>query len=180
MEYKLLPGIKAPSDVKKMNTEQLNELCFEIRQKMLETVSQNGGHLSSNLGAVELTVALHKVFDSPKDSIVFDVGHQCYAHKLITGRYESFDTLRQKDGLSGFCRPNESEHDTFYSGHSSTSVSAGLGIATANRLLDNGNYTVTVIGDGSFTGGMVYEALNNGGRSKTKHIIILNDNKMSR
>ena len=179
MEYKLLPGIKAPSDVKKMNTEQLNELCFEIRQKLLETVSQNGGHLSSNLGAVELTVALHKVFDSPKDSIVFDVGHQCYAHKLITGRYESFDTLRQKDGLSGFCRPNESEHDTFYSGHSSTSVSAGLGIATANRLLDNGNYTVTVIGDGSFTGGMVYEALNNGGRSKTKHIIILNDNKMS-
>ena len=179
MEYKLLPGIKAPSDVKKMNTEQLNELCFEIRQKMLETVSQNGGHLSSNLGAVELTVALHKVFDSPKDSIVFDVGHQCYAHKLITGRYASFGTLRKKDGLSGFCRPNESEHDTFYSGHSSTSVSAGLGIATANRLLDNGNYTVTVIGDGSFTGGMVYEALNNGGRSKTKHIIILNDNKMS-
>ena len=179
MEYKLLSGIKAPSDVKKMNTEQLNELCFEIRQKMLETVSKNGGHLSSNLGAVELTVALHKVFDSPKDSIVFDVGHQCYAHKLITGRYESFGTLRKKDGLSGFCRPNESEHDTFYSGHSSTSVSAGLGIATANRLLDNGNYTVTVIGDGSFTGGMVYEALNNGGRSKTKHIIILNDNKMS-
>ena len=179
MEYKLLSGIKAPSDVKKMNTEQLNELCFEIRQKMLETVSKNGGHLSSNLGAVELTVALHKVFDSPKDSIVFDVGHQCYAHKLITGRYASFGTLRKKDGLSGFCRPNESEHDTFYSGHSSTSVSAGLGIATANRLLDNGNYTVTVIGDGSFTGGMVYEALNNGGRSKTKHIIILNDNKMS-
>ena len=179
MEYKLLSGIKAPSDVKKMNTEQLNELCFEIRQKMLETVSQNGGHLSSNLGAVELTVALHKVFDSPKDSIVFDVGHQCYAHKLITGRYAIFGTLRKKDGLSGFCRPNESEHDTFYSGHSSTSVSAGLGIATANRLLDNGNYTVTVIGDGSFTGGMVYEALNNGGRSKTKHIIILNDNKMS-
>ena len=179
MEYKLLSGIKAPSDVKKMNTEQLNELCFEIRQKMLETVSKNGGHLSSNLGAVELTVALHKVFDSPKDSIVFDVGHQCYAHKLITGRYAIFGTLRKKDGLSGFCRPNESEHDTFYSGHSSTSVSAGLGIATANRLLDNGNYTVTVIGDGSFTGGMVYEALNNGGRSKTKHIIILNDNKMS-
>lgn len=179
MEYKLLSGIKAPSDVKKMNTEQLNELCFVIRQKMLETVSKNGGHLSSNLGAVELTVALHKVFDSPKDSIVFDVGHQCYAHKLITGRYASFGTLRKKDGLSGFCRPNESEHDTFYSGHSSTSVSAGLGIATANRLLDNGNYTVTVIGDGSFTGGMVYEALNNGGRSKTKHIIILNDNKMS-
>ena len=179
MEYRLLSGVKAPSDIKKMSTQQLYELCFEIRQKMLETVSKNGGHLSSNLGAVELTVALHKVFDSPRDSIVFDVGHQCYAHKLITGRYENFDTLRKKGGLSGFCRPNESEHDTFYSGHSSTSVSAGLGIATANRLLGNDAYTVTVIGDGSFTGGMVYEALNNGGRSKTKHIIILNDNKMS-
>ncbi len=179
MEYRLLSGVKAPSDIKKMNTQQLYELCFEIRQKMLETVSKNGGHLSSNLGAVELTVALHSVFDSPRDSIVFDVGHQCYAHKLITGRYDKFDTLRKKGGLSGFCRPNESEHDTFYSGHSSTSVSAGLGIATANRLLGNDAYTVTVIGDGSFTGGMVYEALNNGGRSKTKHIIILNDNKMS-
>lgn len=179
MEYRLLSGVKAPSDIKKMSTQQLYELCFEIRQKMLETVSKNGGHLSSNLGAVELTVALHRVFDSPRDSIVFDVGHQCYAHKLITGRYENFDTLRKKGGLSGFCRPNESEHDTFYSGHSSTSVSAGLGIATANRLLGNDAYTVTVIGDGSFTGGMVYEALNNGGRSKTKHIIILNDNKMS-
>ena len=179
MEYRLLSGVKAPSDIKKMSTHQLYELCFEIRQKMLETVSKNGGHLSSNLGAVELTVALHRVFDSPRDSIVFDVGHQCYAHKLITGRYENFDTLRKKGGLSGFCRPNESEHDTFYSGHSSTSVSAGLGIATANRLLGNDAYTVTVIGDGSFTGGMVYEALNNGGRSKTKHIIILNDNKMS-
>ncbi len=179
MEYKLLSCINSPSDVKSLNTEQLEKLCFEIRQKMLSTVSKNGGHLSSNLGAVELTVALHKVFDSPKDSIVFDVGHQCYAHKLITGRYSVFDTLRKKDGLSGFCRPNESEHDIFYSGHSSTSVSAGLGIATANKLLDSDGYTVTVIGDGSFTGGMVYEALNNGGRSNTKHIIILNDNKMS-
>lgn len=179
MEYKLLSGIKSPSDIKGMGAEKLNELCFEIRNKMLETVSKNGGHLSSNLGAVELTVALHKVFDSPNDSIVFDVGHQCYAHKLITGRYSQFDTLRKKGGISGFCRPNESEHDTFYSGHSSTAVSAGLGVATANRLLGNENYTVTVIGDGSFTGGMVYEALNNGGRSKTKHIIILNDNKMS-
>ena len=179
MEYKLLSAVKSPSDIKKMNGEELNELCFEIRHKMLETVSKNGGHLSSNLGAVELTVALHKVFDSPRDSIVFDVGHQCYAHKLITGRFDSFDTLRKKGGISGFCRPNESDHDTFYSGHSSTAVSAGLGVATANKLLKNDNYTVTVIGDGSFTGGMVYEALNNGGRSKTKHIIILNDNKMS-
>ena len=179
MDYKLLSTVKAPSDIKKMNDNELNELCFEIRKKMLETVSKNGGHLSSNLGAVELTVALHKVFDSPKDSIIFDVGHQCYSHKLITGRYDKFDTLRKKGGLSGFCRPNESEHDAFYSGHSSTAVSAGLGVATANKLLNCNNYTVTVIGDGSFTGGMVYEALNNGGRSKTKHIIILNDNKMS-
>lgn len=179
MDYKLLSEINSPSDIKKMNNEQLAELCFEIRQKMLETVSKNGGHLSSNLGAVELTVALHKVFNSPKDSIVFDVGHQCYAHKMLTGRYSRFDTLRKKGGLSGFCRPNESEHDMFYSGHSSTAVSAGLGVATANKLLRNDNYTITVIGDGSFTGGMVYEALNNGGRSKTKHIIILNDNKMS-
>lgn len=179
MDYKLLSEVNSPSDIKKMNNEQLAELCFEIRRKMLETVSKNGGHLSSNLGAVELTVALHKVFDSPKDSIVFDVGHQCYAHKMLTGRYSCFDTLRKKGGLSGFCRPNESEHDVFYSGHSSTAVSAGLGVATANKLLRNDNYTITVIGDGSFTGGMVYEALNNGGRSKTKHIIILNDNKMS-
>ncbi len=179
MEYRLLSAVNSPSDIKKMNDRELNELCFEIRQKMLETVSKNGGHLSCNLGAVELTVALHKVFDSPFDSIVFDVGHQCYAHKLITGRYKNFDTLRKKGGISGFCRPNESEHDTFYSGHSSTAVSAGLGVATANKLLKNDNYTVTVIGDGSFTGGMVYEALNNGGRSKTRHIIILNDNKMS-
>lgn len=179
MEYKILSAVNSPSDVKKMNDRELNELCFEIRQKMLETVSKNGGHLSSNLGTVELTVALHKVFDSPRDSIVFDVGHQCYAHKLITGRYKNFDTLRQRGGISGFCRPNESEHDPFYSGHSSTAVSAGLGIATANKLLKNENYTITVIGDGSFTGGMVYEALNNGGRSKTKHIIVLNDNKMS-
>ncbi len=179
MNYEILPNIKSPADVRSLSEPKLEELCYEIRQKMLEVVSKNGGHLASNLGAVELTVALHKVFDSPKDSIVFDVGHQCYAHKMLTGRYDRFDSLRKKGGLSGFCRPNESEHDVFYSGHSSTAVSAGLGVAGANRLLGSDAYTVTVIGDGSFTGGMVYEALNNGGRSKTKHIIILNDNKMS-
>ncbi len=179
MEYKLLSAVKSPADVKRMDERRLSALCFELRQKILETVSENGGHLSSNLGAVELTVALHKVFNSPTDSIIFDVGHQCYAHKLLTGRFDEFSTLRKEGGISGFCRPNESEHDTFYSGHSSVAVSSGLGVATANRLLNNEAYTVTVIGDGSFTGGMVYEALNNGGRSKTKHIIILNDNKMS-
>lgn len=179
MNYEILPNINSPADVKKLSEVQLEELCYEIRQKMLDVVSKNGGHLASNLGAVELTVALHKVFDSPKDSIVFDVGHQCYAHKMLTGRYDRFDSLRKRGGLSGFCRPNESEHDVFYSGHSSTAVSAGLGVACANKLLGSDSYTVSVIGDGSFTGGMVYEALNNGGRSKTKHIIILNDNKMS-
>lgn len=179
MEYKILQNIKSPDDVKKLDNSQLSRLAAEIRNKMIETVSHNGGHLSSNLGVVELTIALHRVFESPNDQIVFDVGHQCYTHKLLTGRYERFDTLRTKDGISGFCRPTESEHDIFFSGHSGTSISSGLGLATAKKIKNDNHYVVSVIGDGSFTGGMVYEALNNGGRSKTKHIIILNDNKMS-
>lgn len=179
MKYNLLEKITSPGDVKNMTFSQLDELTVEIRNKLVETVSANGGHLASNLGAVELTVALHRVFHSPDDQIVFDVGHQCYTHKLLTGRYKKFDTLRKKGGISGFCRPNESAHDIFYSGHSSTSISAGLGLACAKKLLNDENYVISVIGDGSFTGGMVYEALNNGGRSKTKHIIVLNDNKMS-
>ena len=179
MEYKILQTIKGPEDVKKLNNSQLDELAGEIRSKMIETVSNTGGHLASNLGAVELTIALHRVFNSPKDQIVFDVGHQCYTHKLLTGRYDRFDTLRTKDGISGFCRPTESEHDIFFSGHSGTSVSSGLGLASAKKIKNDPHYVISVIGDGSFTGGMVYEALNNGGRSRTKHIIILNDNKMS-
>lgn len=179
MNYRFLSKINNPEDVKKLSVEELSSLCKEIRYKLIETVSKNGGHLASNLGAVELTVAMHKVFNSPKDRIVFDVGHQCYTHKLLTGRYESFSSIRTKDGISGFCRPTESVHDTFFSGHSGTSVSAGLGLAMANRLHDDSHYVISVIGDGSFTGGMVYEALNNGGRSKAKHIVILNDNKMS-
>ena len=179
MEYKILQTIKGPEDVKKLNNSQLDELAGEIRSKMIETVSNTGGHLASNLGAVELTIALHRVFNSPKDQIVFDVGHQCYTHKLLTGRYDRFDTLRTKDGISGFCRPTESEHDIFFSGHSGTSVSSGLGLASAKKIKNDPHYVISVIGDGSFTGGMVYEALNNGGRSGTKHIIILNDNKMS-
>lgn len=179
MNYRFLSKINNPEDVKKLSVEELSSLCEEIRYKLIETVSKNGGHLASNLGAVELTVAMHKVFNSPKDRIVFDVGHQCYTHKLLTGRYESFSSIRTKDGISGFCRPTESVHDTFFSGHSGTSVSAGLGLAMANRLHDDSHYVISVIGDGSFTGGMVYEALNNGGRSKAKHIVILNDNKMS-
>lgn len=179
MEYKLLSKIKSPDDIKSLSLKQLDELSEEIRYKLIETVSDNGGHLAPNLGVVELTIAMHKVFSSPEDQFVFDVGHQCYTHKLLTGRYESFDTLRKKDGISGFCRPGESEHDIFYSGHSGTSVSAGLGLAAAKRLSGDDSHVISVIGDGSFTGGMVYEALNNGGRTDAKHIIILNDNKMS-
>lgn len=179
MNYELLSKINSPKDIKSLDISALNELSEEIRCKMIETVSKNGGHLASNLGVVELTLAMHKVFNSPEDQFVFDVGHQCYTHKLLTGRYNRFDTLRTKGGLSGFCRPSESEHDIFYSGHSGTSVSAGLGLAAANALNSDSHYVVSVIGDGSFTGGMVYEALNNGGRSKARHIIILNDNKMS-
>lgn len=179
MEYKFLSGINKPDDIKKLNTAELEKLSDEIRFKLIETVSENGGHLASNLGVVELTIAMHKVFDSPYDQFVFDVGHQCYTHKLLTGRYNEFSTLRTKGGISGFCRPTESEHDIFYSGHSGTSVSAGLGLAAAKLINKDDHYVVSVIGDGSFTGGMVYEALNNGGRTGAKHIIVLNDNKMS-
>ena len=179
MEYKFLNKINSPKDIKSLSLSELENLSEEIRFKLIDTVSKNGGHLASNLGAVELTIALHRIFDSPYDQIVFDVGHQCYTHKLLTGRYEKFDTLRTKDGISGFCRPGESEHDIFYSGHSGTSVSAGLGLAEAKVLNNDNRYVVSVIGDGSFTGGMVYEALNNGGRGKAKQIIVLNDNKMS-
>ena len=175
----VLETIHGPADVKRLSRAQLDLLCREIRGVLIKTVGENGGHLASNLGAVELTVALHSVFDSPRDQIVFDVGHQCYTHKLLTGRYDRFSTLRKAGGISGFCRPNESEHDVFYSGHSSTSVSAGLGLATAKKMTGDPGYVVSVVGDGSFTGGMVYEALNNGGRSGVKHIIVLNDNKMS-
>lgn len=179
MEYNILQNINSPQDIKKLNTNELDQLSAEIRNYMIKTVSRTGGHLSSNLGVVELSVALHKSFSSPDDKLVWDVGHQIYAHKLLTGRYKNFVTLRQEDGISGFCAPNESEHDTFYSGHSSTSISAALGIAVANKNLGKKDYTVAVIGDGALTGGMAYEALNNAGRSGTRLIVILNDNEMS-
>ncbi len=179
MKFEILSKVNSPQDIKSLSLGSLEKLADEIRYKLIETVSANGGHLAPNLGVVELTIAMHKVFNSPKDQFVFDVGHQCYTHKLLTGRFESFSTLRTKGGISGFCRPSESEHDVFYSGHSGTSVSAGLGLAEGKKISGDENYVVTVIGDGSFTGGMVYEALNNGGRSDAKQIIILNDNKMS-
>lgn len=177
--FQFLGKINLPDDLKKLNINELETLATEIRTKMIETVSKNGGHLSSNLGVVELSIAMHRMFNSPNDKFVWDVGHQIYAHKLLTGRVNEFDTLRTENGVSGFCAPNESEHDTFYSGHSSTSISAALGIAEANKRLGKNDYTVAVIGDGALTGGMAYEALNNAGRSGTRLIVVLNDNEMS-
>ena len=169
-----------PDDIKNLSVDECNEVCSEIREILINTVSRTGGHLASNLGVVELTVALHRVFNSPDDKIVWDVGHQAYTHKILTGRLDRFDTLRQENGISGFPKPSESEHDSFVSGHSSTSISLACGMAEAMKLegKDN-NYAVAVIGDGAFTGGMAYEGLNNGGKSNTNLIIILNDNGMS-
>jgi len=174
-----LENINNPSDLKKLNNEQLNILANEIRSTIIDTVSQNGGHLASNLGAVELTLALHRVFDIPKDSLIFDVGHQCYTHKLLTGRQQAFPTLRQGNGMSGFTNRFESEYDAFGAGHSGTSVSAALGIACANKLKGNDSYSIAVVGDGSFTNGMIYEALNNCSDDTPNLIIVLNDNEMS-
>ena len=180
MEHNILQNIKSPSDVKKLDYEQTLALTDEIRDTIISTVSKTGGHLASNLGAVELTVALHKVFDSPNDKIIWDVGHQVYTHKLLTGRYEDFGTLRTEGGISGFSRPNESEHDIVYSGHSSVSISTALGIAAANKVNGKKNYAVAVLGDGALTGGLIYEAINNAGRMKdARLIIVLNDNGMS-
>ncbi len=174
----MLEKINNPKDVKSLNDSELNELCSDIRKKIITTVSQNGGHLGSNLGLVETTVALHRVLNLPEDKIIFDVGHQCYTHKLLTGRREEFSTLRQKDGVSGFTNRFESEYDTLTAGHSGPSVSAGLGIAKANKLMGKDSFVVSVVGDGSFTNGMIYEALNNCDKS-VNFIIVLNDNEMS-
>ena len=179
MKYKYLGRVGSPDALKGLTLAEKELLCGEIRHKIIETVSKNGGHLASNLGVVELTVAMHSVFDSPRDSIIFDVGHQCYAHKLLTGRFDDFDTLRQQGGISGFMKPSESEHDPAITGHSSTSISVALGIAKANLLSDKNAKSIAVIGDGAMTGGIAYEALNNSGGSKDNLLIILNDNKMS-
>lgn len=175
----ILENINNPSFVKKLDDEQLDSLCTEIRKTLVDTVSATGGHLASNLGTVELTVALHKSFNSPEDKIVWDVGHQAYAHKLLTGRYSNFSTLRSENGISGFVRPDESVHDSFYEGHAGVSVSQAAGIAAANTIKGSKNFAVAVIGDGSFGNGMVYEALNHAGSTKTRLIVILNDNEMS-
>ncbi|MBQ4065517.1 MAG: 1-deoxy-D-xylulose-5-phosphate synthase [Clostridia bacterium] len=176
--YPLLNQIDSPSDLKGLDESRLPALCGEIREFLCDTVLRKGGHLASNLGVVEMTVALHRVFDFSRDRLIFDVGHQSYTHKLLTGRREHFDTLRQRGGLSGFTKRSESEYDPFGAGHSSTSVSAALGFAEAERLKGTNAYTVAVLGDGAFTGGMVHEALNNC-RKDLKLIIILNENEMS-
>lgn len=180
-KYELnLNKLNLPEDLKKLSINECEQLCYEIRRTILKTVMKSGGHLSSNLGTVELTVAMHRVFHSPYDKFVWDVGHQAYAHKIITGRYDSFDSLRKEGGISGFIRPSESEHDAFISGHSSTSISAALGMAEAMRLNgDTRHHAIAVIGDGAFTGGLAYEGLNNAGKSKNNIIVILNHNDMS-
>lgn len=175
----MLEKINSPEDLKKLNIEEKNKLAQEIREYILQVVSENGGHLASNLGVVELTMALHSVFNMPKDKIVWDVGHQSYVHKIITGRREEFKTLRKLNGLSGFPKINESEYDNFNTGHSSTSISAALGMARARDLKREDNQVIAVIGDGALTGGMALEALNDAGCSNTKMTVILNDNEMS-
>ncbi len=175
----MLERIEKTEDLKKLKYWELQALANDLRKEIATTVSDNGGHLASNLGIVETTIALHRVFDFSKDRLIFDVGHQCYAHKLLTGRKEKFSTLRKKDGISGFTNRFESEYDTVTAGHSGPSISTGLGIAKANKLQGNDNYVVSVVGDGSFTNGMIYEALNNCYDKKLKFIIVLNDNEMS-
>lgn len=175
----ILDRITAPNDIKKLKPEEYDQLAGEIREFLINTISVSGGHLASNLGVVELTMALHLVLDLPKDKIIWDVGHQSYTHKLLTGRRDAFDGLREYGGMSGFPKRTESKCDAFNTGHSSTSISAGLGIAAANKLNNNDGTVVSVIGDGALTGGMAYEALNNAAQLKRNFIIILNDNEMS-
>lgn len=175
----ILEQIQKENDIKNLTAEELEILSEEIRQFLLESISVTGGHLASNLGVVELTMALHLSFDLPKDKIIWDVGHQSYTHKILTGRKEGFQTLRQYGGMSGFPKANESESDCFNTGHSSTSISAGLGLAAARDITGDDYYVVSVIGDGSLTGGMAYEALNNASQLKRNFIIVLNDNNMS-
>ncbi len=176
---KILPTINEPSDVKQLNILELKKLANEIRRFLIDVTSETGGHLSSNLGVVELTLALHKCFNSPDDKIIWDVGHQAYVHKILTGRRDQMSSIRQWNGLSGFPKRHESIHDCFDTGHSSTSISAGIGMAVARDLSKGEEFIIPVIGDGALTGGMAYEALNNGAHINKNFIIILNDNQMS-
>ena len=174
-----LENIHDPSDIKKLNIKQLEQLAEELRAEIIKVVSDRGGHLASNLGVVELTLAMHYVFDAPADKLVFDVGHQCYAHKLLTGRFEGFQKLRNLGGVSGFPQMEESEYDAFTAGHASTAISAALGMARTRDIMKGDFSVVALVGDGALTGGMCYEALNDAGQSGTRMIVILNDNTMS-
>lgn len=175
----MLAQIKSPDDIKNFSQKELRQLADEIRRTIIDTVGKNGGHLASNLGIVELTLALHKVFSSPKDALVFDVSHQCYAHKLLTGRYKEFSSLRQGGGISGFTKECESEHDFFDNGHASTSISQALGLLKAREIQGIDGKVIAVIGDGALTGGLAYEGLLNAGRDAKNLIVVLNDNQMS-
>ena len=178
-EYKYLNNINFPSDIKKLSQSNLKFLADEVRKEMIEAVSKTGGHLGAGLGVVELTIALHYIFDTPSDKLIWDVGHQSYPHKILTGRKDRIKTLRKGKGLSGFTKRSESEYDPFGAAHSSTSISSALGIAVANKLSKKSNNVIAVIGDGAMSAGMAYEAMNNAGESKTKMIVVLNDNDMS-
>ena len=175
----ILERIDSPADLRRLTRAQIDTLAGEIRDLLVETCSHNGGHLAPNLGVVELTLALHRVLDLPKDKIVWDVSHQSYVHKILTGRRDRFSTLRQAGGISGFAMRSESPYDVFGAGHASTSVSAALGMARARDLAGRDETIVAVLGDGALTGGLAYEALNNAGESKTNFIVVLNDNEMS-
>ena len=176
---KILDKVNLPEDVKELNLEEKNKLCDEIRKLIIDVTSKNGGHVASNLGVVELTVALHSVFNTPEDKIIWDVGHQCYVHKILTGRKDKFSNIRQFGGISGFPKICESEYDSFNTGHSSTSISIATGMARARDILNEKYEVIAVIGDGSLTGGMALEALNDAGSSKANVKVILNDNEMS-
>ncbi len=178
-KYKYLDKINFPNDIKKLKQSELRILADEVREEMIDAVSETGGHLGAGLGVVELTVALHYIFNTPNDKLIWDVGHQTYPHKILTGRKDKIRTLRKGKGLSGFTKRNESEYDPFGAAHSSTSISSALGIAVANRLSNKSDNVIAVIGDGAMSAGMAYEAMNNAGTSKTKMIVVLNDNDMS-
>ena len=179
MQLNILPKINSPADLRKLNSVELNKLADELRHFTIETVTEIGGHLAPTLGVIELTVALHRVFNTPDDKIVWDVGHQGYAHKILTGRLDKFNTIRKMGGLSGFLKISESEYDAFGAGHASTSISAATGIAEAQKINGKDHRVVSVIGDGSMTGGLAFEAMNNAGHLKTPMLVVLNDNEMS-
>src|SRR5436309_8914261 len=179
LETPLLDTVQIPSDIRELSKDQLPQLADELRQEVISAVSVTGGHLGAGLGVVELTVAVHYVFDTPSDKLVWDVGHQAYPHKIVTGRRDRIRTLRQGGGLSGFTRRSESEYDSFGAAHSSTSISAALGFAIASKLSDSPGKGIAVIGDGALSAGMAYEAMNNAAEAGNRLVVILNDNDMS-